>query len=135
MVPLNVTHTAILTPLRHSQLLTGFGPALQVDEPLPSARTPLRHSLSTLLGYFTESYRSTFGFINGPPIHDALTIAYISQPHLFKAERYHVDVELGTGHAVGETIVDVWNYRKTDDSWGPGGKNCTVVEHADVGVV
>jgi uridine nucleosidase len=119
MVPLNVTHTAILTPLRHSRLLEGSGPALQAAEALLSARTPLRHSLSTLLGYFAESYRSTFGFINGPPIHDALTIAYISQPRLFKTKRYRVDVELGTGHAVGETIVDMWNYRKPDDSWGP----------------
>ena len=79
-----------------------------------------------------DSYKSTFGFNDGPPLHDALTIAYVSRPSLFTGKRYRVDVELTGEHSLGETVVDVWNYRTTDDSWGANGKNCFVTEKLDV---
>jgi uridine nucleosidase len=131
MIPLNVTHTAIFTRERFGRLLTG-GPSYADKTSPVIAVTPLRHTLSTLMSFFTNAYREVFGFMDGPPLHDAMTIAYVSKPELFKTKRYRVDVELGTGHAVGETIVDVWNYRQTDDTWGPGGKNCLVAESADI---
>lgn len=136
MVPLNVTHTAIITRAIHARLLS---PAFSVIAPpsgasvaLPKASTPLRHMLSTLVGFFTDSYRSTFGFTDGPPLHDALTIAYVARPDLFTCRRYRVDVELSGAHTAGETVVDIWNYRQCDDSWGRDGKNCMVAEKLDV---
>ena len=107
-------------------------PAPSATVPLPKASTPLRHMLSTLIGFFADSYRSTFGFVDGPPLHDALTIAYVARPELFTCRRYRVDIELSGTHTAGETVVDVWNYRKCDDSWGPDGKNCMVAEKLDV---
>ncbi|KAJ8086950.1 Uridine nucleosidase 1 [Marasmius tenuissimus] len=122
MIPLNVTHTAIVTKeIREKLLATN------------SKTTPLRHTLSTLINFFAESYKSTFGFVDGPPLHDALTVAYVADPQLFKAKRYRVDVELAPSHTIGETVVDIWDYQKaSDDTWGPGGKNCIVTESLDV---
>lgn len=133
MIPINVTHTAIVTRQVFWQLLS---PSVPVDDdpdvPLPKADTTLRHALFTLLDFFAESYKSTFGFQHGPPLHDALTIAYVSQSDLFRSKRYRVDVELGGTHCIGETVVDVWNYRDCDNTWGSTGKNCLVAEELEV---
>ena len=144
MIPLNVTHTAIVSKVVHSKLLSpppapGFpaqssnvahGDHTYIE--LPPASTPLRHMLSTLITHFAEAYKSTFGFNLGPPLHDALTVAYVSAPDLFKCQRYRVDVELSGAHTAGETVVDLWNYRTCDDTWGSSGKNCLVTESLDV---
>ncbi|KAF7307344.1 IU-nuc-hydro domain-containing protein [Mycena indigotica] len=130
MIPINVTHTAIVTRQIHANLLS---PASQTtDGRLPTASSNLRYTLSTLISFFAESYRSTFGFENGPPLHDALTVAYVAYPHLFKEKRFRVDVELNGTHTSGETVVDVWNYKNCDDSWGVGGKNCLVAQSVDL---
>lgn len=133
MIPINVTHTAIATIQVRRKLLS---PTLHaVVDPFttfPKAESSLRHTLFTLINYFAASYDSTFGFKDGPPLHDALTIAYVSSPQLFQAKRYRVDIELSGLHSLGETVVDVWNYRECDDSWGPGGKNCLVTEALEV---
>ncbi|KAJ7068634.1 uridine nucleosidase [Mycena amicta] len=131
MIPINVTHTAIVTHCIHAKLLS---PASEdVGGPLPTAATNLRHTLSTLIRFFAESYRSTFGFEDGPPLHDALTVAYVAYPELFKEKRFRVDVELNGTHALGETVVDVWNYVACDaDEWGVGGKNCLVTQSVDL---
>lgn len=134
MIPINVTHQAILTKEWHRKLLdnnSSVGPS----EALPPARTPLRHTLSTLLSFFASSYQSTFGFNDGPPLHDALTVAYASKPELFQGKRYRVDVELSGQHCVGETVVDVWDYRGCDDTWGPQGKNVLVTQDLDVSLL
>ncbi|KAJ7098799.1 Inosine/uridine-preferring nucleoside hydrolase domain-containing protein [Mycena belliarum] len=134
MIPINVTHTAIVTRAMHAQLLTSAPPSLlDANTPLPKAVTNLRHTLSTLIGFFADSYKSTFGFNDGPPLHDALTIAYVSQPQLFHCMRYRVDVELSGTHSSGETVVDIWDYQGCDaDIWGVGGKNCNVAQSVDV---
>ncbi|TDL29830.1 uridine nucleosidase [Rickenella mellea] len=131
MIPINVTHTAIVTHAIHCALLSPDNP---IREPptLPPADTKLRHTLSTLISYFAKSYKSTFGFTDGPPLHDALTIAYVSAPDMFTCKRQHIDVELNGMHTAGETVVDIWNYRQCDDSWGRDGKNCQVAEVVDV---
>ncbi|KAJ7853903.1 uridine nucleosidase, partial [Mycena leptocephala] len=134
MIPINVTHTAIVTRALHAKLLSPTSPPLQdAGEPLPKAVTNLRHTLSTLIGFFADAYKSTFGFNDGPPLHDALTVAYISQPELFQGKRYRVDVELTGTHTSGETVVDVWNYQACDEEFvGVGSKNCVVTQSVDV---
>ncbi|KAK7695396.1 hypothetical protein QCA50_000032 [Cerrena zonata] len=134
MVPLNITHTAIFTKEHHATLLdpTFVHDVQGAVIELGKASTPLRHMLSTLVSFFAKTYESTFGFNFGPPIHDALTVAYVSRPDLFQSKRYRVDVELNGVHTSGETVVDIWNYRPTDDTWGNTGKNCLVAETLDV---
>lgn len=132
MIPINVTHTAIVDKHIQAKLLD---PKADIRaKTFPRAMTNVRHTLSTVINFFAASYKSTFGFEDGPPLHDALTIAYISNPALFKTTRYRVDVELSGAHSTGETVVDVWNYSGSSlSTWGPSGKNCLVAESVDVG--
>ncbi|EIW76317.1 uridine nucleosidase [Coniophora puteana RWD-64-598 SS2] len=139
MIPINVTHKAIATRYQHARLrsssfqtpdnITTF---CSDDAPLPIPSNNVRHTLSTIVSFFADTYKSTFGFHDGPPLHDPLTIAYVSAPELFKCTRYRVDVELQGAHTTGETVVDLWNYRSCDDTWGSMGKNCLVAEGLDV---
>ena len=128
MIPLNVTHQAIVTNSVHTRLINSTSHA----ESSGVASSQLRHTLSTLISFFKESYKSTFGFMDGPPLHDALTIAYVSQPELFTGRRYRVDVELAGTHTSGQTVADVWGYLKVDGTWGRTGKNCEVATDLDV---
>ena len=77
--------------------------------------------------------KKVFGFNDGPPLHDALTIAYVAQPDLFQAKRYKVAIELTGAHSLGETVVDIWKYTPCDDTWGRDGRNCLVAESLNVG--
>jgi len=130
MIPINVTHTAIVTRNIHGRLLN---PATDLESTaLPQPATNLRHTLSTLISFFADTYKSTFGFNDGPPLHDALTIAYVAQPDLFQATRYRVDIELTGTHSLGETVVDIWKYIPCDDTWGRNGRNCLVAESLNV---
>ncbi|KAJ7221673.1 Inosine/uridine-preferring nucleoside hydrolase domain-containing protein [Mycena pura] len=76
MIPLNVTHTAIVTRAIHARLRSPSSPPQDPNAPLPNAATNLRHTLSTLISFFADTYKDTFGFNDGPPLHDALTVAY-----------------------------------------------------------
>jgi uridine nucleosidase len=118
LVPLNVTHTALFDD--------------QVRATLLSTPTPLRTTLVNLLTFFRDTYRDVFGFV-APPVHDALAVARVTHPHLFKGKRYRVDVELHGTHTAGTTIVDVWDHTKADDThWGPGSKNVWIAEEVEV---
>ncbi|KIY71702.1 Inosine/uridine-preferring nucleoside hydrolase [Cylindrobasidium torrendii FP15055 ss-10] len=133
MVPINVTHTAIADRKVMWNLLRPGLPVGSPNDALPTAKTPLRHTLTTLIQFFAGSYKSTFGFEDGPPIHDALTVAYVSNPEIFTSTRYRVDVELEGKWTVGETVVDVWDYQHASpDIWGVGGKNCIVTQAVQV---
>lgn len=129
MIPINVTHTAIVTSAIHSRLRS---PHLPLLDGMADPSTNLRSTLSSLISFFAGSYKSTFGFDQGPPLHDALTIAYVSHPEFFKTQRFRVDVELHGKHTAGETVIDVWNYQTCDDSWGSTGKNCLVTQEVQV---
>lgn len=130
MIPINVTHTAIVTHDIHSKIVAG---STYNGFSVPAPISNLRYTLSTLITFFADSYKHTFGFNAGPPLHDALTIAYIAHPEYFACRRYHVDVELSGTHSLGQTVVDIWNYSGAkEDRWGPEGKNCLVAESLDV---
>lgn len=131
MIPINVTHTAIVTEAIHRRLLSQNLDS-STSRVLPKASTNLRHTLSTIITFFADSYRSTFGFHDGPPLHDALTIAYVACRDLFTSTRYRVDVELTGSHTTGETVVDLWNYKDVDDTWGRTGRNCLVATSLNV---
>lgn len=131
MIPINVTHKVIYTKEIHDRLI-GVQNTLMESQ---KALTPLRYLLSALLTFFSETYKSTFGFYDGPPLHDPLTIAYILHPEYFTCKRYRVDVERSGLFSTGATVVDIWNYHSCDESWGHSGKNCLVIETVDVSYI
>ncbi len=55
----------------------------QQPEAAPPA-TPFRQAVQQLLLFFAETYRTVFGFAEGPPLHDPCAVAYVLAPHLFK---------------------------------------------------
>lgn len=133
MIPLNVTHLAILNNSQHASM-KGHDPAVTATSTPKDLvpMSPFRSMMSTMLSFFADAYKSTFGFTQGPPLHDPLTVAYVSNPEIFKTARYRVDIDCSYGYGVGQTIVDVWNYRECDKSWGRNGKNVLVAEDVDV---
>lgn len=136
MIPLNVSHKAIVTSTVHAKLMSST--AAHDAPPIPGATSggsQLRHTLLTLISAFKEAYQSVFGFMDGPPLHDPLTIAYVSKPELFTTKRYRVDVELTGAHSSGQTVADVYGYLKVDDTWGRTGKNCEIATDLDVRTV
>ncbi|TNY19575.1 uridine nucleosidase [Rhodotorula diobovata] len=150
MAPLNVTHTALFRTHDHHKLLVPPSALPSLPETTPDAtanpakaHTPLRHTMSTLLTFFASTYSAVFNFQDGPPVHDALCIAYLARPEIFQGKRYRVDVELQGEHTTGTTVVDLWEYKKDEltefkkdpdsrASWGRLGKNVFVLEELDV---
>lgn len=127
MIPLNVTHQAIVTEVLMKRVLNGHS-----ELETSSSTTSLRRTLHSVISFFAASYKSVFGFDDGPPLHDALTIAYVARPELFETTRYRVDVDCASTLGVGQTIVDVFNCSAYDDSWGPTGTNVLVAERLDI---
>lgn len=91
MFGLNVTHKALATENRINDLA-------QIDN-------PVAQFVVDLLGFFGESNKEVFGF-DGPPIHDACTIAYLIDPSIFELDHVHVDVETKGEFTYGMTVVD-----------------------------
>ena len=111
MVPLEVTHTAIAT-------------REEVDR-VTSLGTPFAQSMADILQFFATTYRDVFGFMEGPPIHDACAIAYCIDKSLFQARKMRVDVVSDDSICAGQTVCDVWG-----DSDRPA--NVNVCEKMDV---
>lgn len=133
-------HKFLLNPSTyHQELLSdqkGAEPPMHIE-----ALTPLRYTLSTLFEFFKSTYLKTFGFENGPPIHDGLCLIYLVQPNLFQGKRSKVEIECNSRWCDGTTVVDIWGDRDAEfadqdlmsDDWsGPTGKNVWVAHSIDV---
>lgn len=131
MAGLNVTHQAIFTQK-------------QKDRLAERGRTPIREMVASAMTFFSDTYREEFGFHEGPPVHDLLTVAYILDETLFevgpdktvkKPQRLNVVVDTRPGPTYGATIVDFYNQNQIDQQagWGSGGRNVLVLQHLDVG--
>lgn len=111
-IPLNVTHQAIFHVDTHRFLLDPTRDPAQstaASLPLPAASSPLRHTLSTLLTFFAQTYKDVFGFDQGPPVHDALVVSYVARPDYFTSQWCRVDAELTGKHTRGALSVDTYN--------------------------
>lgn len=135
MAGLNVTHQAIFRPDLLDRLLT------------PPV-SPMRKTLASILTFFAETYRTEFGFKEGPPVHDLLAVAWVLQPEIFFNEEqdekprrltppraYKTRVECADGSlALGATVVDFSTSTAPEDvttGWGRSGPNVVVLESVD----
>lgn len=91
MFGLDVTHKALATEDRVNNLA-------QIDH-------PVSRFVVDLLEFFGVSNKEVFGF-EGPPIHDACTIAYLIDPSIFDLDFVHVDIEIKGELSYGMTVVD-----------------------------
>lgn len=93
LVPIDVTHTVLASPdiVRRISLLG----------------TPFSECVVDLITFFATTYMSVFQF-DYPPIHDAVAVAYVTDPQIFVTEMLRVDVELCSSFSKGQTVCDVW---------------------------
>jgi inosine-uridine nucleoside N-ribohydrolase len=99
MVPLEVTHTALVTP--------------DVRERILALKTDFAEMVDGLMQYFTDTYQKTFNF-EYPPLHDPCAICYVIAPELFKAEFVFVEIERATESSRGRTICDMYKLSKEE---------------------
>lgn len=91
MFGLDVTHQAIATD--------------EIRNELSQINNSVAQFVSDLLKFFAKTYKEVFGF-DGPPIHDACTIAYLINPSIFELRHVHVGVETKGEQTYGMTVVD-----------------------------
>jgi inosine-uridine nucleoside N-ribohydrolase len=92
MVGLDVTHQALLTPDRTDRFRT-------------SGR--VGHVVAELVDFFGAYHRETYGW-PGPPIHDAVALAFVIWPDLLETQACHVAVETESELCRGRTVVDLY---------------------------
>jgi len=102
LCPLEVTHTALVTPAALAAMGLGTGP----DDPRPL--TPFRAAVRDLLLFFHASYAATFaGFAAGPPLHDPCAVLLALEPEAFTVQApVRIDVETVSPLSAGQTVVD-----------------------------
>ncbi|KAH3763043.1 N-D-ribosylpurine ribohydrolase [Pelomyxa schiedti] len=93
MVPIDVSHTVLVTP--------------EVKQRIVQLGTTYSAFLGELLMFFSESYKTVFGF-DFPPLHDPLAVAYVIDPGLFTTTKMRVDIETSSDLCAGETICDIY---------------------------
>ena len=92
MVPLEVTHTAIFTA--------------EIQARVEAIGSKLSKMVVELMTFFSATYKTEFGFQDGPPVHDACAVAYVIDPSLFEAPLMRVDVITGEHLCAGQTVCD-----------------------------
>eukprot|EP01112_Ceratiomyxa_fruticulosa_P006854 TRINITY_DN1776_c0_g1_i2.p1 TRINITY_DN1776_c0_g1~~TRINITY_DN1776_c0_g1_i2.p1 ORF type:complete len:335 (-),score=44.09 TRINITY_DN1776_c0_g1_i2:73-1077(-) len=110
MVPLEVSHTALVTP--------------QILEKVKGLSSTYGDLMEDLLLYFAKSYFEVFKFEH-PPLHDPLAVAYVIAPHLFKTTFMRVDIETQSLLCAGQTVCDIYHM-------SPKPKNVHVATHVDI---
>ncbi|RUS23081.1 inosine-uridine preferring nucleoside hydrolase-domain-containing protein [Endogone sp. FLAS-F59071] len=98
MIPLDVTHRAIVTGEVLTQLRSTCAPDSKFCQ-----------LLVDLLLFYYETYKAVFGFKEGPPLHDPCAVAYVIDPSIFEVRDMRVEVVTHDGHACGQTICDIYN--------------------------
>jgi inosine-uridine nucleoside N-ribohydrolase len=94
MVPLEVTHTALVSPD-------------VLDFILSNRHTPFTNMMRDMMTFFAKTYQEVFGFAS-PPLHDPLAVAYVIAPEIFTTRLLRVDVECGSSLCAGQTVCDIW---------------------------
>ncbi|AEX85787.1 uridine nucleosidase [Marinitoga sp. 1135] len=72
--------------------------------------------MGILLEFFHQTYYDVFK-IEGAPLHDPCTIAYLIKPELFEFKEYYAQVEVKGELTYGETVVDYWQFEKPNSKW------------------
>jgi purine nucleosidase len=96
---LDVTHQVLATPRR--------------VERIERLATRTGRAVSGMLRYFNRFDVEKYG-IEGGPLHDPCTVAYLLKPDLFQGKRVRIDVEAGSELTMGATAVDFWGVTRKE---------------------
>eukprot|EP01119_Soliformovum_irregulare_P015520 TRINITY_DN4370_c0_g1_i3.p2 TRINITY_DN4370_c0_g1~~TRINITY_DN4370_c0_g1_i3.p2 ORF type:complete len:150 (-),score=52.92 TRINITY_DN4370_c0_g1_i3:188-637(-) len=97
MVPLEVSHTLLVTPA--------------IETRISNLGTPYSEFLKSLLTFFRGTYSTVFGFEH-PPLHDPLAVGYVIDPTMFKTRLMNVQVETSGSLTSGRTVCDLYGMSK-----------------------
>ncbi len=98
MVPLEVTHTALVTE--------------QILEAINSLSSSFSQIMTELLLFFRSTYQTVFRMAE-PPLHDPCAVAFVIRPELFEFRLMRVDVETASPLSYGQTVCDVYEFQKS----------------------
>jgi len=93
MVPLEVTHTALVTP--------------EIISKIESWNSSFANLCVGLLQFFTESYKQEFDF-ESPPLHDPCAVAYCIEQALFVEKFCNTRIERKSDTSKGRTNCDIF---------------------------
>lgn len=91
MSGLDVTHQALALPADIARL-EGLG-------------TRPGRVFADLMRFFAIHHRDRYGW-HGPPIHDAVAVAWLADPDLVVARPLRIDIETAATHSRGRTVAD-----------------------------
>ena len=96
MVPLEVTHTALVTD--------------EILAEINSLSTGFSQIITELLLFFKSTYKTVF--FMPEPLHDPCAVAFVINPDLFEYRLMRVDVECASELSYGQTVCDVFGMSK-----------------------
>ena len=91
MAGLDVTHQALVLPDDVARL-EGLG-------------NRAGRVFADLMRFFAIHHRDRYGW-DGPPVHDAVAVAWLIEPELVRSRPMRIDVETGDGLTRGRTVAD-----------------------------
>ena len=93
MMSLDVTHQVLTTQKR-------------VDT-IRNLDSSVGEGIAALIEFY-ERYDEEKYHLDGAPLHDPCTVAYLLKPELFKFKNVNVEIETGGAFTRGTTVVDYW---------------------------
>ncbi|WP_206378389.1 nucleoside hydrolase [Sneathiella limimaris] len=97
MMPLDVTHKALVTPERLQKF--------------KDMQTPVGNVCGGMLDFFNRFDMSRYGFAGGP-LHDPCVVAYLIDPHIFSGRSVNLAIEVSSELTIGQTVVDWWDIQE-----------------------
>lgn len=110
MMPLDVTHNALVTPERLQRM--------------KDMNSPVGDVCGGMLDYFNRFDMTRYGF-DGGPLHDPCVIAYLIRPEIFSGRQVFLDIETGSELTMGQTLADWWDIQEDKE------KNAFVCDDLD----
>ncbi|MEX0350038.1 MAG: nucleoside hydrolase [Paracoccaceae bacterium] len=97
VMPLDVTHDALVTPHR--------------NDAFRALNSKVGHAVAEMTDFFERFDKEKYGS-EGAPLHDPCVTAYLIRPELFSGRHINVEIETQSELTLGMTVADWW--RVTD---------------------
>lgn len=97
VMPLDVTHKALVTPERNNAFR--------------ALGTPVGIAVAEMTDFFERFDKEKYGSA-GAPLHDPCVTAYLIRPELFTGRHINVEIETGSDLTLGMTVADWWGVTK-----------------------
>jgi ribosylpyrimidine nucleosidase len=82
-----------------------------IIERMAKIKTKASDLFAQLMLVYNQNQKRVFG-LEGGPLHDALTIAYLIDPTIFTVTPMYCEIDISHGPSAGRTNCDILNYQK-----------------------